>query len=250
MRSIHLLRLRPWLQLHEAADYLESGIGFELSAISVMRLGMDKHLPLSLYLPVGTKATAYLNVAGGPEAPAGITRIEGLWTLVMDTIARQQLEHDYEFAAHRNYIDIGEISGASVKSGAYRFQLEPQKSQTGFSTRSRSAFPEGSVLAIRTTALEAFIRANRESPPEEHSAPAQEKTVLDKPLQDRERNTLLILIGALCRHAKVDYLKPSAAGAAIQAMTEELGARVSARAIEDHLRKVPDAIERRAKSSN
>ena len=213
-----------------------------------MRLGIDRHLPLSLYLPVGTKATAYLNAANGPEKPAGATHIEGLWTLVMDTVARQQLEHDYEFAAHRNYIDIGEISGASVKSGAYRFQLEPQKSQTGFSTRPRSAFPEGSVLAIRRTALDAFANANRKSVPED-SKQAQETTVPENPLGERERNTLLTIIAALCQHGGVDFTKPSAAGATIAVMTEALGARVSRRTIEDHMRKVPDAIERRAKTS-
>ena len=212
-----------------------------------LRLGIDGHLPLSLYLPVDTKAMAYYTNIDGTARQDGSTRVEGLWTLAIDSTARKQLEHDYEFAANRNYIAIGEIGGASVKSGRYRFQLEPQSERSGMSTRPRSAFPEGSVIAIRTSALDVFISNNGNAAPEE--APVQEKPSPENPLGDRERTTLLTVIGALCQHAGIDLTKPSAAGTAIEAMTQAVGARVSARTIEDHLKKVRDALERRGKTS-
>ena len=242
------LKLRSWLALHEATGYIANGLATELSGVTVLRLGLDGYLPLSLYLPVDTKATEYRTGGAVTEAPKG-TRIEGLWDVFMDSIARKQLEHDYEWTASRNFIDIGEIGGATVQSGAYHFRLEPQQSRSGMSTRPRSAFPEGSVLAIRTAALDEFIAARRRSAPEP-SAPVQEKDALDNPLGERERTTLLTVIAALCHDAKIDITKPSAAGATIEALTEALGARVSARTIEDHLRKIPDAVERRGKTSS
>lgn len=250
MSITRLVRLRRWLPLDEAADYLRSELGVQVSALEVLRLAIDRHLPLSLYLPVGTKATEYGIEVKGIEQPRGrTTRIEGLWTVVMDSIARQQLEHDYEFSANRNYIDIGEIGGASVKSGACRFQLEPQGSRSGLSTRPRSAFPEGSVMAVGTAALDAFISAYWKLTPQ-GSSPAQDKPPAESALGERERTTLLTLIAALCHHAGIDIAKPSAAGTTIEAMTQGLGTRVSARTIEEHLKKIPDAIERRAKTSS
>ena len=47
----------------------------------------------------------------------------------------------------------------------------------------------------------------------------------------------------------IDISKPSKAADAIEALTTTLGARVSARTIEDHLKRIPDAIERKGKTS-
>ena len=66
----------------------------------------------------------------------------------------------------------------------------------------------------------------------------------------RERATLLTIIAALARAADIDILKASKAGDTIEALTVELRARVSARAIEDHLKRIPDALERRGKTSH
>ena len=243
------LKLRSWLALREAAGYIAEGLASELSGVTVLRLCLDGYLPLSLYLPVDTKATEYRAGGAGTEAPKG-TRIEGLWDVFMDSIARKQLEHDYEWTANRNFIDIGEIGGATVQSGAYRFRLEPQQSRSGLSTRPRCAFPEGSVPAIRTAALETFIASRRKSAPEPPEPPFPDTTTLNNPVGERERTTLLTLIAALCQHAKIDVARPSAAGVTIAALTEALGARVSARTIENHLRKIPDALERRGKTSS
>jgi hypothetical protein len=76
------------------------------------------------------------------------------------------------------------------------------------------------------------------------SEPAQ---IAEKPLGRRERNTLLVIIGALAELPKIDVKKPSGAAVAIEAQTALMGARVAARTIEDHLKRIPDAIEDRNK---
>ena len=59
-----------------------------------------------------------------------------------------------------------------------------------------------------------------------------------------------ISISMVAKAAGIDVSKPSKAGVAIEALTTDLGARVSARTIEEHLKNIPDALERRGKASN
>ena len=66
-------------------------------------------------------------------------------------------------------------------------------------------------------------------------------------LDSRERKTLLIIIAALARVAKIDIDSPGKAALYIEGLTVEMGARASKRAIENHLKNVPDALESRMK---
>lgn len=72
---------------------------------------------------------------------------------------------------------------------------------------------------------------------------------LDKRLGERERATLLTIIAALAEKAGIDVSKPSRAALAIEALTIEKGARVAARTVEEHLKHIPDALERKGKTS-
>ena len=73
---------------------------------------------------------------------------------------------------------------------------------------------------------------------------------LGRILQQRERNTLLTIIAVLAKEAKIsinDYSKPGKAAGYIEGLTSHFGARVSKRAIEEHLKKIPDALAPRMK---
>lgn len=65
-------------------------------------------------------------------------------------------------------------------------------------------------------------------------------------LGSKERNTLLILIAALCREAKVDY-KRRGISTAIQKMTEEIGAPVTDDTINRVLKQIEAALDSRSK---
>ena len=70
---------------------------------------------------------------------------------------------------------------------------------------------------------------------------------VDKPLGTRERDTLLTIIAALAKEAKLQIDQPGKTALYIEGLTNELGAPVSKRAIEDHLKKIPNALETRMK---
>lgn len=72
----------------------------------------------------------------------------------------------------------------------------------------------------------------------------------DRPVSTRERNTLLTIIAVLAKAAKVpldDYSRPGKAAGYIEGLTDDFGTHVSKRAIEEHLKKIPDALETRMK---
>jgi predicted ATP-grasp superfamily ATP-dependent carboligase len=84
-------------------------------------------------------------------------------------------------------------------------------------------------------------------------APSSPPTIpdpLEKTVGQRERTTLLTIIAALAKEAKIDVTTPSAAGVAVEALTEAMNVRVPARTVEEHLKRIPDALERRAKTSS
>lgn len=68
-----------------------------------------------------------------------------------------------------------------------------------------------------------------------------------KPLVNKERETLLVIIAALAKAAHVDINKISKAGDVIANMTHEIGVPIGATTIETHLKKIKQALEDLAK---
>ena len=66
-----------------------------------------------------------------------------------------------------------------------------------------------------------------------------------RPLLTTERNTLLTIIAALAKQAKIEIKETGKSAQYISGLTDELGANVSKRAIEEHLKKIPNALETR-----
>ena len=69
----------------------------------------------------------------------------------------------------------------------------------------------------------------------------------DQPLGTKERNTLLIIIAALCNEAKMDCAKPAKTAALIADTAAKMGLSIGESTIEGHLKKIPDALETRMK---
>ena len=68
----------------------------------------------------------------------------------------------------------------------------------------------------------------------------------EKPLTPNERNTLLVIIAALCDYSDIKYQERGAAGE-IAKMTEEISAAISDDSIRRALAKIPEALESRRK---
>lgn len=69
----------------------------------------------------------------------------------------------------------------------------------------------------------------------------------EKPMSTKERDTLLTIIAAFAKEAKIDISRPSKAAGLIEDMTQLLGAPVAKRTIEEKLKLINDALERRGK---
>ncbi|WP_394146845.1 hypothetical protein [Shewanella atlantica] len=93
-------------------------------------------------------------------------------------------------------------------------------------------------FVIRTNELTRFVQSLQDEPP----AVLQE----DKPLAAKERNTLLVLIGALCKALKID---PTGRGVctALTRITELAGTTLSGEVIRKILLQIPSAMERKRK---
>ena len=101
-------------------------------------------------------------------------------------------------------------------------------------------FPSGGldehdyVLVVKTKELTRFIQSLEDTPSEA------------KPLTSKERNSLLVLLGAVCKHSDID---PSQRGIAtsLVAMTELIGAPLTDDTIRKILNQIEAAIESRSK---
>ena len=65
----------------------------------------------------------------------------------------------------------------------------------------------------------------------------------DTPIGKKERETFLIIIAALLKHAEVDWNRPDKAARVIQRMAEELGLKIGDSTIEEKLKLIPAAIK-------
>jgi hypothetical protein len=69
----------------------------------------------------------------------------------------------------------------------------------------------------------------------------------EKTLSTTERKTLLTIIAALAKYGRIELKECGKSAQFISGLTAEIGATVSKRAIEEHLKKIPDALEVRRK---
>ncbi len=239
-----LRKLREWLTIEEAASELSTALSEHVSASDVLRLVLDGQLKLSIHLPAKTTARCRKLDDEAPDAPQTHRTIDGVWDVPMRGRGKSQIEHDYQWERGRLYVPKEAPVGALAEQDDLLCQVPPDRGESGLSPRPASEFPRGSVLVVRRPAFEAFIRQH---------VPVQAPTAgsLDRPLGERERATLLTVIAALAKTAGIDVSQPSKASGQIEALTTQaLGIRIPARTVENHLKAIPDALERRGKISN
>ena len=138
----------------------------------------------------------------------------------------------------------GDIPVVTVEVGS-RAAAPPAPPSRPVPLRPRRA--DGLVVGARLQAdftFSTFVEGKSKRITHEEEQPLEE----EKPLSTKERGTLLTIIAALAREAKIDISKPSKAADLIADMTQRLGAPVAKRTIEEKLKLVDDAVERRAQS--
>jgi hypothetical protein len=270
-----LFNLREWVELEDAARYLSILVGEETRPDDVLRLGLDGHLSLSVRfvtavtalcgktIPLENAERRLMPTLDGTEF---ITTINGtllrdqqevivfedkiftlvdVWDLPLLESDRHEIEDLYERIQGRNpelynlegfYVRKGDIYGKLMN----RFEkgqvqlVEPYYNPRNFYPSDR--LPSDAVIVVRTDALQQFAS---------HLAIGDERS-RERPLQRRERTTLLTIVAALAHMAKLDLTKPSKAAAAIESETTRMGSRVAARTIENHLKAIGEIVEERA----
>jgi hypothetical protein len=273
-----LLKLKEWLTVPDAAKHLSILFGEEVAEADVLRLALDGHLTLSVYFPNTAKARygpilplkdakryelpsldgktllhcckgLRLNEGEVLELGDSVVTLTGVWDLTMLGAERLDVEHQYQMLTSGPAVDLVCLDGAIVSRGdGTAAQLVAHFANNEFFNKKnlaeprdnlRNYYPAGtlpsdSVLVVRTPALqelEARIAKLDKAP--------------EKPIERRERTTLLVIIAALAKLAKIEVAKPSSAAAAIESQTTQLGARIAARTIENHLKRISEALESR-----
>lgn len=230
-----LLSFREWLTVPEAAAHLATLFKESVTESDVLRLGLDGYLRISLYLPKPVEVRyGKIDHGSGNVAPkfvetGEVVRIADVWDLAM--VGAEGL------AIERKYQDLVGVPGErptewhlATQDGVF---LRVSDDVLGKLTNlSGIELLEEYMPVVRASALREFTALQSEGS--------------EKPLRSNERNSLLTVIAALCRHANVDYEANGAAGKIVR-MTEALGAGLSDETIRKILKQIPGALETRMK---
>lgn len=271
-----LFQLKTWVELGEATRALSILIGEETSCGDLLRLGLEGHLILSVRFLCGVQVKCgraipiaeatqeqvptldgegFVVLTRGAVIGDGrvivfednVSTISDIWDLPMFGGERIEIEKLYERGFLRYGPEVVDLDGTFVTDGnglycqlldrfdrpleGDEFKNQPHHPSRYFPA---GGLPEDSTVVVRTSALRdlaARLNAERASIP--------------KPLGPRERTTLLTIAAALAQMAKVNIAKPSSAAASIERQTELMGSRVAARTIEEHLKRMPEALATR-----
>ena len=257
-----LLKLKEWLTVLDASRHLSILFEEEVGEADVLRLALDGHLRLSVRFlePSPALCGRIITVDDTSECfdPSSISdhderedragkskrvlidrrdkqvldiegeyHVEGVWDLLMRGGERSYVEDQYQ-----NLINGPRVYPYLLDDGIYLV-----KQSGDMACRLRPELPDGGIpnesfLVVRTAALHEL--ETRISDLERRE---------DKPLIKRERDSLLIIIAALAKLAKLDLTTPSATAKVIESQIALLGSEEpKARAIENHINRAAEVL--------
>lgn len=206
-----------------------------------------------------------------------VVSIDGVWDLAMVGAERLDLEHEFQQLTSGLEVTLVALDGVFVQRGEVVCQLQTDYDNNEYKSGSKAQKQEierhiashelsedeaNRIRAKYKEAREEYLQQRKDRPKEDNYFPAggladhdyvlvirtQELTrfiqslddslPVEKSLTSKERNSLLVLIGALCREVNID---PNQRGVApsLVAMTEILGAPLT----DDTVRKILGQIE-------
>lgn len=275
-----LFKLKKWLTIGDAAEYLGMMLGEKVTEADVLRFGLEGDLQLSIHLVNGGfarpcisvnvddvewnevtmpdgKATLKIpkngriwqDVNGVYQVQKIITELEyGIFDLPLTGGERIDVEHLYQFftgGPERTAVSLDGVLVATQDGQLFEIQtLNEYKVRDPLAAtfldldrfHPAGALPDDAVFVVRTAVLTRFVE----------SLSDEEKNE-EKPLETKERNTLLCIIGALCKEAQIPFLNHSKAARLIQSTAQKMGVSIGETTIEGHLKKIPDALASRMK---
>lgn len=122
----------------------------------------------------------------------------------------------------------------------------------GWIEKARAESKDAAVVVLRDVAdrIDKILTVDRERVGAEIQSLREAKSYSEpaKDLATRERTTLLTVIALLAGEAKVDWRKPTKAAELILTLADTAGVSLGQRTVEEHLKKIPDALERSGKT--
>lgn len=264
-----LLNIKKWLTIKDASRHLSILIGEEVSEADIFRLALDGNLIMSVHFVNHAKAIKQkiIPIAETPVEisdfrfdtrmsypwdkenviiPDGdVVTIDGIFDLPDKGTVRLDLEEHYQRMTGGPEVTLDCIYGTFVQDVNMVYWLlqdsmpsheiklpDGTKQIIDESYYPAGGLPSDSVFVVRTSALQSLVASVNEP-------------MAPKPLGSRERKTLLVVIAALAKKAEISLESTGKAAGYIEGLTAEIGARVSKRAIENHLNLIPDALESR-----
>ena len=214
-------KFKRWWDQDEAAQELSEKTGTKLTPADILRCALDERgVRFVLDVPAGTK-----DRQSRPMEP-------GLWELMTEGAFGEPGRRQVEFDINPD-VSVEGFDGAWVERAGVRRQLPPP----GY-----LRWPEGCTLGLRRQDVEDLAETlNKEKPTP--SAP-KSADALDKPLGERERETLLVIIAALAKKAEIDMSHPTTAAKKIVREVELLGAKIHWQTVDNKLKQVKEVVEK------
>ena len=262
-----LLSLKQWVTVAAAARQISIVCDDEADESDVLRLVLEGHLKLSVNFVNHAKARMG-KIVPEHEAPTRwgflsereissdidlgdgtvlllddeVVTIEGIWDLFMKGSERLDVEHAYHRLTNGPAVDLQCLDGAFVtRSDGSICQLQDYFKGgddgilKGLSYYPAFSLPLDSVLVVRTKALIEFEQAI-----------SGVHANIEKPLSATERNTLLVMIAALCKKSGIAPQDRTSASQ-LARLIDDIGGSVSDETIRKVLKQIPDAVARRGK---
>jgi hypothetical protein len=261
MSTSKLFSLKEWLTVPETAKHLSILFGEDVTEVDVLRLALDGHITMSVRLinAVPARRCNFKSETCTDEYDVSFTRgywevddspvehISGFFDLPLKGDETVHVEHRLRKLVGEREVDSTSFSGSYVAAGGLTFQLQEMivcsrigsKAEGGIrdpiNYEFTKTFPPDGMLVVRTEALREYELSINSV-----------QSIPERPIATNERNTLLLIIAALCDHSAIKHQERGAASQ-IARLTEEIGAVVTDDTVRKVLAKIPGALETRMK---
>lgn len=281
-----LFKLKEWVTIPDAARHLSQIVNEPVSEADILQMALDGHIKISVYFPNRAKARVgrvipykdvprnelptidgkgtFTYLDGHPlndlpkgelpdsETPfihfeEGVVSIDGIWDLAMQGNERIDIEFDLQQLIGGPEVTMMNIEGTFLNrsDGAWAALQErfPDRVTVDAGGKKKtikgSYYPAGGLGTDCTRVIRVSEIMALQS--------KLDGSALNKTVSTRERNTLLAIIGVLCKEAGFDYTKSAKTAALIESTAAQLGVSIGETTIEGHLKKVSNAMETRMK---
>lgn len=281
-----LFKLKEWVTIPDAARHLSQIVNEPVCEADILQMALDGHLKISVNFPNRAEArigrvipykdvprkvlptldgkgtVTYLDGYPLNDSPEGtmpdsetpfihfqkeVVSIDGIWDLAMQGNERFDIEFDLQQLIGGPEVTMMNIEGTFLNrsDGTWAALQEKfpdrvtENDEGERKTVKGSYYPAGGLgtdctRVIRVSEIMA-LQAKLDG------------SALDKPVSTRERNTLLTIIGVLCKEAGFDYSRTAKTAGLIESAAANLGVGIGETTVEGHLKKVSDAMGTRMK---